>query len=442
MACRAPANLPGMNRHVSIYLNTVRGTMSARITDSHKTESRSSLFTSYVIMINVSLVMIAAGISRGAFGIFFKPMVNDLGWSAAEISGTFSFSVIIEGIVSIISGWLSDKFGTKIVLICAGILSGSGLALMSLVHAHWQMYLIYGLAMGIGLGGIFVPIVSLLARRFTARRSSMTGIALSALGIGQLTSPLLAQSLITAYEWRMSYIILGIMLFLLLVIPAQFLKRPRTKPEVKPVDTPGHSPKPGTISYTFKEARHTRTFWMMIIMCGMYGFGSMAITVHLVPYAIESGISAATAAGILAGMGGANVAGRLGLGAIADRIGNKRIILLGMFLLTVSFLWLIQATEVWSLILFSIVCGLGTGGISSSQSPLAARFFGPQSHGSTFGAIGGGSVVMGAAGPFVVGLLFDLTGHYQIPFLVCALAGLIGAVLCILLKPPRKKASV
>lgn len=418
--------------------------MLEKIKDPVRTGTRSSLFTSYVIMINVSLVMIAAGISRGAFGIFFKPMVNDLGWSAAEISGTFSFSVIIEGIVSIVSGWLSDKFGTKIVLICAGILSGSGLALMSLVHTHWQMYLIYGLAMGIGLGGIFVPIVSLLARRFTSRRSSMTGIALSALGIGQLTSPLLAQSLITAYEWRTSYIILGIMLFLLLVIPAQFLKKPRIKPEVqsKAVDASSeHFPQPGAVSYTFKEARHTRTFWMMILMCGMYGFGSMAITVHLVPYAIESGISAATAAGILAAMGGANVAGRLGLGAIADKIGNKRIILLGLFLLTVSFVWLMQAHEVWSLIVFSIVCGLGTGGISSSQSPLAARFFGPKAHGSTFGAIGGGSVVMGATGPFVVGLLFDLTGHYQIPFLVCALAGLVGIVLCILLKPPRKTAS-
>jgi MFS transporter, OFA family, oxalate/formate antiporter len=415
--------------------------MLAQTKDPNPPGSKSSLFTSYVIMINVSLIMIAAGISRGAFGIFFKPMVNDLGWSAAEISGTFSFSVIIEGVVSIVSGWLSDKFGAKIVLVCSGILSGSGLALMSLVHTHWQMYLIYGLAMGIGLGGIFVPIVSLLARRFTSRRSSMTGIALSALGIGQLTAPLLAQSLITSYQWRTSYIILGVMLFLLLVIPAQFLKKPRVKPEVQQnaADTSqGQFPKPGTVSFTFREARHTRTFWIMIFMCGIYGFGSMVVTVHLVPYAIESGISAATAAGILACMGGANVAGRLGMGAIADKIGNKRIILLGLFLMTASFVWLIQAHEVWSLVLFSIVCGLGTGGISSSQSPLAARFFGPGSHGSTFGAIGGGSVVMGATGPFMVGLLFDLTGHYQIPFVVCALMGVTGIVLCMFLTPPRK----
>jgi MFS transporter, OFA family, oxalate/formate antiporter len=421
----------------------LRGFMFVNTKDPKISSPGSSLFNSYVIMISVSLVMIAAGISRGAFGIFFKPMVNDLGWSAAQISGTFSFSVIIEGIVSITAGWLSDKFGSRIVLTFAGIFSGAGLILMSQVHSMWQMYIIYGLAMGIGLGGIFVPIVSIIARRFTARRSTMTGIALGALGTGQLFSPLLAQYLITSLEWRTSYIVIGIILFVLIVFPAQFLKRPRKKPEVllkTDHNSKGLSPKPGTVSYTFKEARHTRTFWMMLGMCGLYGFASMAIIVHLVPYAIESGISAPTAAGILACLGGATVVGRLGFSTIADKIGNKRIITAGLLVLTVSLLWLVWAQAVWSLILFAIVCGLGLGGISSSQSPLSARFFGPESHGSTFGAIGGGSVVIGATGPFVLGFLFDLTGNYQVPFLAAALMSFLGLVFCIFLKPPQKTA--
>jgi MFS family permease len=403
---------------------------------------KSTLFHSWVILISVSLVMIAAGGSRGAFGVFFKPMVNDLGWSAAQISGTFSFSMIVEGIVSAVSGWLSDKFGTKIVLVIGGLIAGSGLVLMSQVHTMWQMYIIYGIAMGVGLGGVFVPIVSLLAKRFTTNRSFMTGIALGANGLGQMFSPLIANHLIIIYDWRNSYIILGIIVFLLIAIPAQFIKRPRKRVEDVPQTINSYEKsffKHPIVSFTFDEARHTRTFWMMIFMFGLCGFCFAAIAVHLVPHAIEMGISASTAANIQACLGGATIVGRLGLSKIADRMGNRRMIVIGFIMLTVSLLWLVKAQQVWALILFTILCGLGFGGITTSQSPLSARYFGSKSHGSTFGVMGGMAVMIGATGSFAIGFLFDLTGQYQVPFIVLALVSLAGMTIGLLLRPPEKK---
>jgi MFS family permease len=404
--------------------------------------SKSTLFHSWVILISVSLVMIAAGGSRGAFGVFFKPMVNDLGWSSAQISGTFSFSMIVEGVVSAISGWLSDKFGTKIVLVFGGLISGTGLVLMSQVHTMWQMYVIYGLAMGIGLGGVFVPIVSILAKRFTTNRSLMTGIALAANGLGQLFSPLIANHLITLYTWRNAYIIFGVLVFLLIAVPAQFIKRPRKRIEEAPL-TRNTSGQPllkyEAVSFTFDEARHTSSFWMMIVMFGLCGFCFASIAVHLVPYAIESGIPAATAANIQACLGGATIIGRLGLGTIADKIGNRGMIMIGFIILTIALLWLVKAQEVWALVLFTILSGLGLGGITTSQSPLSARYFGSKSHGSTFGLMGGCAVIIGATGSFVTGFLFDLSGHYQIPFLVCSFVSLTGFIFSILLRHPKKE---
>jgi MFS family permease len=400
---------------------------------------KSSLFNSYVILISVSLVMIASGGSRSAFGVFFNPMANDFGWSAAELSGTFSFSMIIEGVVSAISGRLSDKFGARTVLTFSAIISSIGFILMSIVHTTWQMYLIYGLAMGIGLGGIVVPVVSILARRFTSSRSLMTGIALSANGLGQLIAPLIAYQLISNYDWRTSYIILGIILLILIGIPAQFIKRPRRKIEAPlPVDEDGKEQlqhMSGT-GYSFSEAIRTRLFWMMMVMFACYGYCFLSLLVHIVPYAISVGIPASTAAGVLAVMGGFNILGKLSMGSLADRIGNRRVMTICLTITIISMLWLLQAKEPWALYIFSIACGFGMGGFSTSQSPLSAQYFGSKAHGSIFGLIGGGTVSIAAFGPLVAGYLYDLTGRYQVSFIVCIAVCLAALVISLIIRHP------
>ena len=94
-----------------------------------------------------------------------------------------------------------------------------------------------------------------------------------------------------------------------------------------------------------------------------------------------------------------------------------------------------------ALFVFAIVCGLGLGGISSSGSPLSAEYFGSQSHGSIYGFMAGVCVVLGAAGPYVTGYLFDLTGHYQISFIVCSIISFTGLIICIFLRPTHRSAA-
>jgi len=176
---------------------------------------------------------------------------------------------------------------------------------------------------------------------------------------------------------------------------------------------------------------------MIIFMLGAYGYCFLSLLVHIAPHAIEIGLSAATASTILSLMGGALLAGRLGFGAIADRIGNKKSILIGFIIILISLIWLIQATETWELYLFAIISSLGLGCISSSQSPMTADFFGLKFHGTIFGAVGGGTVAIGALGPLITGYLFDITGRYQAAFIVCAVLSLLGLITNLLLKPVR-----
>jgi MFS family permease len=111
-------------------------------------------------------------------------------------------------------------------------------------------------------------------------------------------------------------------------------------------------------------------------------------------------------------------------------------------MLLAAILFLLQAKEVWALFLFAVLSGLGLGGISSSQSPLSARYFGLKSHGSIFGAIAGITVIVSAMSPFITGYLFDIMGHYQVSFIVWACLSLTGLIICILLRPPEKQINI
>jgi MFS family permease len=402
-------------------------------------DSQKSIFISVAIVFCLSLVMVAAGAARGAFGVFFTPMAKELGWSAAQLSSTFSFSMIIEGIFSAISGRLSDKYGTKIVIIVAGLISTIGFVLMSFVNTIWQMYLVYGITMGIGLGGLFIPVVSYVAKKFTSQRSLITGITMSSNGVGQLIVPIIAYQLIVMYSWRTSYIIQGLAVFVLTVIPILFLKRPNAEKQTasseKAVNQKSFNP--FAHNYSFSEARKTGLFWMMIIMQACYAYCFLSALVHIAPYVITIGISSFTAANILSCLGAATIAGRLGMGALADRIGSRKTMLIGFTSLTASLALLLLTQEVWSLFIFACLCGFGVGGISASQSPMTAEYFGLKSHGAIFGAIAGATVILGAMGPLVTGFLFDSSGNYQGSFMVCGLISLAGLVLCSLLRRPK-----
>jgi MFS family permease len=286
-----------------------------------------------------------------------------------------------------------------------------------------------------------VPAVSTLARTFSSRRSMLTGIALAANGIGQLLSPLLAYFLIYNYNWRLSYIVFGILMFIFIAIPGQFMKSPQSNKRtgLKDENLPGPGPVvQAAMNYTFGQAIRTWLFWRMLILFVCFAFDFLLIMVHLAPYAAGIGISAATAANILSCFGGAMIVGRLGLGSLGDKIGLKKIAVIGFVSLLLSFILLLFTREAWTLFVFAILCGVGCGGINTTQSPITAEYFGIKSHGTIFGTMAGLTVMIGAIGPFVGGYLFDTTGNYSAAFIVCGFLSVLGLLLCLLLKPSKK----
>ena len=124
-----------------------------------------------------------------------------------------------------VTGRLNDRLGPRIVITVGSVLLGSGYLLMSQVSAPWQFYLFWGVLLAIGMSSGFTPLTSTVARWFVKRRGMMTGIVAAGVGLGTIIMPPVASWLISSYDWRTSFLVIGITALALLILAAQFLKR-------------------------------------------------------------------------------------------------------------------------------------------------------------------------------------------------------------------------
>ena len=398
-------------------------------------------FYGYVIVTVAFIIMLAIFGINYSFGIFFKPILAEFGWTRAITTGAFSLAWIVTGLISIFMGALNDRLGPRVVLSLCGFLSGLGYVLMSQITSLWQLYLFYGVIIGAGISA-FIPMVSTVARWFVRRRSMMTGIVAAGIGAGALIVPPLANLLIVRYQWRTSYMILGIIVIVVVILCSQFLKRDPAQTGQLPHGENEAIAADSNIEiapFSLKEATRTRQFWMVFTMLFCSGFCLYAIQVHLAPHVTDAGISASTAATVLAAMGGASIVGRAVLGSIGDKIGNRQAYLMGYALIAAALLWLMASRELWHFYLFAVIFGLAYGNCDTQQSPLVAALFGLTSHGLIFGFIALGYSIGAALGPFVAGYIYDITSNYQMAFLICAIVGVAGIIVSVLVRPTREK---
>ncbi|MBA7685014.1 L-lactate transporter [subsurface metagenome] len=403
-------------------------------------EIKPRFFYGYIVVAVAFISLMVIIGTHHSFGVFFKPLVTEFGWTRAITSGAFSLSAIMLGLFGTIMGWLTDKIGPRIVLSICGFLFGLGFILMSQVGTVWQLYLFYGVIIGIGRSGVWVPLASTVAKWFAARRSLMTGVIMAGMSVGGLIIPLVASWLILTYQWRTSYLILGVVVLPIVISAAQFLRRDPTQMGQVPYhhnESEGTSSKLETKSLSLSEALYTKQFWMAFGIEFSLGLCGYSIMIHIVPHAIDLGISAVNAASILATISCLGIVGQIVLGVAGDRIGNRQVFIICFILMSAALLWLTPAIEMWKLYLFAAIFGFAFGGAGVSESPLAAMLFGLRSHGLIYGVLNFGFTIGASIGPFLAGYIFDITNSYQIAFIGCAGIAIFGAILATVLKPSR-----
>ncbi len=405
---------------------------------SPSSPSRFPFFYGYIIVAATFLSLVMSHGVRYSFGVFFKPMSTELGWTRAVTSGAFSLSWIVEGAVSLLVGHFNDRFGPRIVMSVLGFLAGMSYLLMSQTTSVWQLYLFYGVIGGAG-NSTFVPLASTVARWFTRRRSLMTGLAITGIGIGSTIGPLVAGRMIQALDWRLSYALLGGTVMVIVITAAQFFKRDPAQIGLssygEETSRAKGAPAPRR-GFTLSEALHTRQFWLFFGMMLCLGFSFFALQVHISPYVTDLGLPAATGAAVLATVGASSVIGRGVVGAIGDRIGNKWAFILGFIGMTLALVWLLASNGLWPIYLFATIFGMAYGNSATQESPLSAVLFGLTSHGIIFAAASVGFTLGAALGPWVAGYIFDVSQSYRSAIAISAGVAMLGFALNVLLPMP------
>lgn len=397
-------------------------------------------FYGYVVVATSAIVAMAGWGTYYSYGLFFDSLLTEFGWTRAVTSIAFSLSTFVSGFVAIISGRVSDRLGPRAITIFCGVCFGVGYLLMSLANALWQVYLICGLLLAIGIGGLWSPMISTIARWFVKRRGLMTGVVASGMGIGSIIlSPVISQLILT-YGWRTAYIIISIIALIVIVVAAQFLKRDPRQIGLAPYgEVTEWASVPQSRDFTYQQAIRTRQFWLVCAIYFLFGYNQPTIMVHIVPYATGLGIPPIAAAGILAIIGAASVVGRIIIGGASDRIRAKSSLIGSLILLLFSLAWLEFADSLWALYIFGIAFGFAWGGISAMQALVAAELFGLTALGVIVGNFSFGFCLGGLFGPTISGYMFDLFGSYQQAFLICAFTAL-AALIAVLWLTPLKRA--
>lgn len=376
-----------------------------------------------------------------AYGVLFKELEAEFGWSRAVIAGASSASLLVMGFMAVVAGRLNDKIGPRWLLTASALFYGLGYLLFAALQAPWQLYAVYGLLVGIGLCTHDVVTLSTVARWFTRRRGMASAVVKVGTGCGQLLVPLAVAALVAAFGWRTACLAFGATALLLLAAAAQVM-RPDPQSMGLQADgvASGSGPGPSAappVDLHLGVAARSPLFWILCCSQVLVFTCLITITIHIVPHATDLGAPRALAAGVISAIGGISVLGRLAVGGVIDRVGGRRA-LMGCYLaLIASLAWLQFATAPWMLFVFAGVYGAAHGGFFTVTSPTVAEFFGTRAHGALFGIVLMCGSIGGALGPLAAGAVFDATGSYRLAFGVLLGLALTGLALVSRLPPMR-----
>jgi len=404
-----------------------------------------SIFYGWKIVIAFLFIgTIGYGISS-SFGVFFKSIASEFGLTRVATSGVVSVSAICGSLWSILGGRALDRYGPKIVTLLIGLSIGVGLLLTSHVSVAWQLFITYSVLVSV-LGAIYITIMGTVSKWFHKKRGLALGIAGSGMGFGMIFMAPFATYLISLFSWRMTYIIIGLIAWAVVIPLSGVLKGDPHEIGALPDGIKSGSGETGTTEaedstrisgFSLADATKTLNFWFFGFIWLVNAFCYFMVLTHIVPHATDMDIPAMKAATILSLIGASSIIGRLLMGKVSDTMGRKRTAVICALLMAGAMIWLIGSRGLWMLYLFGIVFGFSNGGIDPSIAALVGETFGLRRIGAVMGTLQAAWGIGIAIGPATGGLIFDMNGSYFMAFLTGALGMVIVALFITLTKQDK-----
>src|SRR6266850_5016399 len=397
----------------------------------------------WVVTAVTFVALLAAASVRAAPGVIIIPLESEFGWDRASISLAVSISLITFGLGGPVGGTLVDRFGPRRALLSGLAAIAVGLFLLLSLHDLWQLYLVWGILIGVGTGVASQVTGATVAHRwFRTHRGVVVGLFGAATSAGQLIFVPTMMALTVSDGWR-SGIALLMFASLVVIVPVLFLMRDR------PSDVGLRAFGEGaTISAEEKAADARRTplaaalrtkdFWLLagsFFVCGYTSNG--LVGTHLIPHAIEHGFTTVTSATAVGLMGAMNIVGTLASGWFSDRWDNRTLLAAYYGFRALSLFALPLIYDVKWLLLFAFVYGLDWIATVPPTVNLTASIFGRASMGQLYGWIFFSHMCGAALAAFAGGYFHTILGDYHLMFISAAIMGFVAVGLALRIAPTR-----
>jgi MFS family permease len=387
------------------------------------------------VVVGAGMLMTCIGIGAMlSLAVFLQPIAADTGWSRSGISIAATLDFLGMGAAAFLWGAMSDRFGTRIVVLLGSLLLGIGLVAASRATTLLEFQLLFGVLIGVAAGSFYAPMMAIATAWLEHRRNLAAALVSAGMGIGSMTVSPLAGILLRTLDWRTSMLIIGIVAWVLL-IPAALLVRP---PDAARAANP-----PASLgvaqNYPLSVAQALRTPQFAAI--ALTHFACCAAhsgpIFHMVSYATVCGLTPMLAVSVFSLAGLSGLGGRIGLGMAADRLGAKPVLVAGLFVQALAagtYLFVGALGELYAL---SVVFGLAYGGVMPLYAVLVRDYFGPRIMGTIFGAVSAFASLGMALGPWAGGFVFDTYGSYAWLYVGSFAIGLGAVAIALTFRPAR-----
>jgi OFA family oxalate/formate antiporter-like MFS transporter len=388
---------------------------------------------------------------RYSAGVFFVPIQVQFGLTKAMTAGIVTIFFWVYGIFGMFVGRISNRIGVRKSILLGGLLLGAGGALSSLVNELWQLYVTWGVIAAVGASILYILPNMILARFFLKYRGKAIGWSSVGVSLGQAVLVSFAAWSIVKYGWRLTYIILGALVIMVVSFLGYLIFR--ESPESIGLEIDGGKPAPCESkhdqtafepknNWTVREASATSVYKLMNVSYFFTIGGIISLLTFVVPHIIELGIDPLLASSAFGLIGIMSAVGSFIFGIVSDRIGRKHtIIVCAMGIATSMFVSTAIPPNITLLYAWVTLYGLTYGGLPEQYAAIVADYFGAKHGPSLFGIIFLAGAIGGGLFPLIGGYLADLTGSYHATLIFLGI-GMCAAILTILpVKPLRRRGS-
>jgi MFS family permease len=402
---------------------------------------------SWIVIAVLATVQIFASSISMAAGIMLPPLTDENGpfrWNESLVTLGIAAYYGFGAIYAPITGWLGDRFGSRIMLAAAATLYLISMLLLSRISEVWQFFLFFGVLLSLTQSMGMVPLMASVSGWFRRRLGLGIGILWAAGGIGTAAFAPLAGFLIETLGWQGNFVIVGLVggIAMLAMVPLM-----RNRPADLGIEPYGARPGDAVsvklekgmerlrIKAFNESIRRTRPFWNLPLIHGLGCAGHGIILIYIAKYAIDSGVftSLAAAGIVLAIISLVSIISRFGTPVLAEIYGTRRMMAVSLCVqgLTVPII-MFGPAEPWLFYLFAVCFGLGFGGEWTGYLIINRQYYGDGPMGTVYGWQTTGALSGHFVATFLAGLIMYITGSYM-AILGLSMAYSLGGVVVIAL---------